>query len=110
MPSQEKLDAMYAFQRSRHDEEYIAGESKRFLEGAQAYVKQFGASNVYRHRCSCPIPNDDTLSKLAKRLRAQGFRVTYTNNQCMLVMKFSGKPSLFSRFLNFVKGQQSCES
>lgn len=79
MTSQEKLDAIYQFERSRKDvdrarmdEVMIERAVTDFLEKSKAAAKAGGPAQ-YEH--TFPYPYHRLVPEIVKRLRAEGYRV-----------------------------------
>lgn len=96
MVSQEKLDALYEFGRSRRneeearrEEEWMSQEATSLLAGAEEYAKRAeNDGGLYYYRCKPLNFAYDAVPRLAERLQAQGFRVTVACNKQYLVMDF----------------------
>lgn len=88
---QEKLDAIYQFERSRRevdrarqDEDMIDKARTLFLDEAKRAAKAGGSAD-YQH--FFPVPYDRLIPEIVRRLRAEGYRVKQGSRK-QLVIEF----------------------
>lgn len=107
MASQEKLDAIYKWERARRDENLIGKATNAFLEGAKKAAAQ-GEAEEYSHAFS-RVAFETVLPEVVRRLAADGYRVRLEKKS--LVITFEPAPATvaegwFSRMLKSKQPQR----